>query len=1645
MTRINTNVSSLVAQKTLARSNTDLQSALTRLSTGLRINAGKDDPAGLIASEALRSDIISVEKAITNSERANQLISTADSALGQVSQLLNDIRGLVSEAANTGALSTEQVNANQLQIDSSLEAIDRIAQITSFQGKRLLDGNLDFITQGVDDSSISGLQIDQANFGTQNSIGVEVNVVTQATKGQLTFGFGAVASAVTLEVGGSNGTEAFNFAAGSTITEIASAVNLVSDATGVAADVAQQATQGAITVSSLGLDNDIQLTADQAGFDAGNLRVKFSAGNSSATTVNYTPSSGSTAGSIDVQLRTLASQFAAGDINDNSIQTKAALNVVSGGANNDLTFTATNAGAGGNDIKIEIVDNGNTNEGVSFNQATNTLTVDVSTGGTSANRVIELLNGDATASGFVTASLASTEANTGAGNVATAAAANLAGGKGDINNDLTITAKLAGEQFNNTNVNVVAGNATAAGISSLNRNASFAFTSNSATLTFTAKQSGTAGNDINIITTSADLTGGAETVTVSGNTITINLDTDAANAGANATTGADIATLINNDVNASALVSAVASGTASNDASAYINDGENLNNGQRAQTSITTGSTVIDLQAKTDGPAGDFQLVVTENAGGRQVTVVGNVITVDLDSGGNDTAAQIKTALEGNAEAARLVNVSIEGATSTNFNGVTGTNTSTRGALQAEYVEYSADAQKARASVTFAGAAGGVSNNDFIIEATTAGSAFNDLSVVLQTSAAVATATPTAAYDANTNVLTLTINNGAATNVSDIKTAIEGVQLNAQQAFTVAFDDSAGDGDGTGTIDGSALGTITAGDEVGNTANTGAEAGTLFLYVEEGVSTANNVISQLANAAGNGTGLTAANEDNLTKRAAELFSITSAADNDGTGKLFATTNASTLSGGVTGGGIAADANEVIAAINVTTGLSDVITASLASGNDGKNVAVSAFQDFASVGSASTNNLVQFLANDNPANLRLVAGAANSVLSLTDNRGFASSVKDSAAANSSLVFTATQKGSDLDGVRVVFVDDDKITKGNEVIVYDADNKVLKFSVATGNTTGNNTTAADIKAALAADDLASQSFAAADFGTSDGTGAIDADLVQADVTLGFNTNADQIRIRSNAYGTDGNNIQVVVADSTTGTSISFANNTLTVNIAVASTTVEELAQQINTALGGTFTAEVVSTAGGAIAAVTATNLTGGLGADADANAIPDTSAGDILTSGGRGDTLIVNLASDANGLVTTTASDLLAFFDDPANSLLTDNFGISVSNGAGSDGSGILSATSSDLAFSTTGVTSVDQQASGTSIAVNGDTARVSVTAVQQGAAFDNVSIVYVNDDSITAGNETAVYDGATKTLTVNIDQGLTNADQVISAINTSLSSQFTASNGGANGNGLVTTTDSLTLTGGVVESGTVQGAAFVGNADQADVGLTFTSTSFGTEAFVSVKALSGTFALTDSTGAASARNTGTDVNARINGIQAIGRGLKATINTSSLDLSFSVAQSVTDNQQFNFSIVGGGALFQLGPDVVSNQQARLGIQSVSTATLGGVNGRLFELRSGGAKALDTNVSGAAAVVDEVITVVTSLRGRLGAFQKTSLESNIFTLNDTLANLTEAESAIRDADFAAESAKLTRAQILVQSSTSVLSIANSNPQNVLALLR
>src|SRR5437016_8681610 len=108
MSRINTNVSSLIAQRVLRKNNNELSTSLQRLSTGLKINTGADNPAGLIASENLRSEKVGITQAIDNAGRASNIIGTAEGGLSEVSSLLTELQSLVSQTANSGGLSAEE-------------------------------------------------------------------------------------------------------------------------------------------------------------------------------------------------------------------------------------------------------------------------------------------------------------------------------------------------------------------------------------------------------------------------------------------------------------------------------------------------------------------------------------------------------------------------------------------------------------------------------------------------------------------------------------------------------------------------------------------------------------------------------------------------------------------------------------------------------------------------------------------------------------------------------------------------------------------------------------------------------------------------------------------------------------------------------------------------------------------------------------------------------------------------------------------------------------------------------------------------------------------------------------------------------------------------------------------------------------------------------------------------------------------------------------------------------------------------------------------------------------------------------------------------------------------------------------------------
>jgi len=296
MSVINTNVSSLIAQQALIQNNQALSTSLQRLSTGLKINSGADDPAGLIASQNLQAEQTGIQTAISNAGQAGNVIGTAEGGLNEVSSLLTQLQGLVGQAANTGALSAPEVAADQLQVDSILSTINRISDSTTFEGAQLLNGNLAYTTSSVHASAVANVQINSALVPSGSTVAVAVQVISSGKTAAITYTGGTVTGAtVTLQIGGNEGSTQLSFASGTTVAQIAIAINGVKASTGLSALVsgtdlrvnstqygsAQYATVQAISGTFTGLS-----TTKALGTDA-NVTVNGAAAEVSGLAVSY--------------------------------------------------------------------------------------------------------------------------------------------------------------------------------------------------------------------------------------------------------------------------------------------------------------------------------------------------------------------------------------------------------------------------------------------------------------------------------------------------------------------------------------------------------------------------------------------------------------------------------------------------------------------------------------------------------------------------------------------------------------------------------------------------------------------------------------------------------------------------------------------------------------------------------------------------------------------------------------------------------------------------------------------------------------------------------------------------------------------------------------------------------------------------------------------------------------------------------------------------------------------------------------------------------------------------------------------------------------------------------------------------------------
>jgi flagellin len=177
--RINSNISSINAQRNLSRSQLDLERSLDRLSSGLRITRAGDDAAGLAISESLRAQVRGLSQAQRNANDGISVIQTAEGALNEISNILIRLRELAVQSASTAGVSNSERSFLQNEFSSLQSEVTRIAQATQFGGRTLLDGSLS---------------------GSGNSLVFQVGIFNNATVDRFSLDVGsATASGLSLQ------------------------------------------------------------------------------------------------------------------------------------------------------------------------------------------------------------------------------------------------------------------------------------------------------------------------------------------------------------------------------------------------------------------------------------------------------------------------------------------------------------------------------------------------------------------------------------------------------------------------------------------------------------------------------------------------------------------------------------------------------------------------------------------------------------------------------------------------------------------------------------------------------------------------------------------------------------------------------------------------------------------------------------------------------------------------------------------------------------------------------------------------------------------------------------------------------------------------------------------------------------------------------------------------------------------------------------------------------------------------------------------------------------------------------------------------------------------------------------------------------
>jgi flagellin len=260
---INTNIASLTAQRNLNASQGSLQTALQRLSSGLRINSAKDDAAGLAISDRLTSQINGLDQANRNANDGISLAQTAEGALSSASDILQRVRELAVQSANASnsASDRQAINAEVTQLTSEL---DRISTTSEFNGLKLLDGSFGSATFQVGANANQTITATTANFRTAQYGNYRIgSLAATATNSDGDLVQGSTANAIAsnaaatsrvaggnVTINGSTGSATVTVAAGASAKTAAQQINAQTASTSVTASALTQFDLTALTASA---------------------------------------------------------------------------------------------------------------------------------------------------------------------------------------------------------------------------------------------------------------------------------------------------------------------------------------------------------------------------------------------------------------------------------------------------------------------------------------------------------------------------------------------------------------------------------------------------------------------------------------------------------------------------------------------------------------------------------------------------------------------------------------------------------------------------------------------------------------------------------------------------------------------------------------------------------------------------------------------------------------------------------------------------------------------------------------------------------------------------------------------------------------------------------------------------------------------------------------------------------------------------------------------------------------------------------------------------------------------------------------------------------------------------------------------------